>query len=58
VRDSVSCPGCGARVDRKLSLFTFKLHNPFTKDGEGFSSVVYHPDEAKERIRANAGKYD
>ena len=57
-RDLVDCPSCGARAERKVSIFFWKLYNPFRKDGEGFTSVNYHPDEYKERVRANAGKYD
>lgn len=57
-RDLVSCPDCGDRVDREVSNFNWKWFNRFTKDGEGFSTVSYHPDEYRERIRANAGKYD
>ena len=57
-RDLVDCPACGARANRRMALFSFKFHSPFTKDGEGFTSMNYHPDEYKERVRANAGKYD
>ncbi len=57
-RDNVVCPDCGAGVDREVSSFNWKWFNKFTKDGEGFSSVFYHPDEYKERVRSNAGKYD
>ena len=57
-RDMVSCPDCGIKAERKVSFFNFKLHNPFTKDGEGFTRVKYHPQEYKERVRANASKYN
>lgn len=57
-KDLVSCPDCGAKADRRVSLFNWKWFNKFTKDGEGFTSVTYSKQEAKERIRANAGKYD
>lgn len=58
-RDSIECPDCGNKVKRKeVSLSSFKVYNPFTKDGEGFSSVYYSKQEAKERIRSNAHKYE
>ena len=57
-RDSVSCPDCGAKPDRKMSVFSFKFYNPFTKDGEGFSSVTYPRDEYKRRVATNALKDD
>ena len=57
-RDRVTCPDCDGKVDIKISTFDWKWFNKFTKDGEGYSSVTYHPDEYKERVRANAGKYD
>jgi len=63
-RDSVQCPDCRVKADRKISLSRFKILDNFHKtsniasDGEGFSSVVYDKQEARERIRANAKKYD
>jgi len=58
MRDIMSCPDCESRVDRKLSTFVIPKGNKFTKDGEGFSSVEYGKQEGRERIRANAGKYE
>ena len=57
-RDSASCEMCGSKATRKMSRFSWKWYNKFTKDGEGFSSVSMSKQEAKERVRANAGKYD
>jgi putative FmdB family regulatory protein len=56
--DIVYCPGCRTKSDKIMSLFNWKWYNPFTKDGEGFSSVHYDPKEYDARIKANAGKYD
>ena len=56
--DMVSCERCGARATRKLSLFSFKFGSPLTREGEGFSSVHYSPEEYKHRVRNNMGKYD
>lgn len=50
-RDLVSCPDCGAKADRLVALFQFKMFNPFTKDGEGFKSVTMTKDEYKARWR-------
>lgn len=57
-RDLVSCPACGARVDRKMSMFSWKQYNPFTKDGLGFNTVYMSKQEEKERIRGNALRDD
>ena len=56
--DKVKCPDCGTKANRQLSLFSFKFHNPFTKDGEGYSSVTYPPDEYGERVKNNMAKGD
>lgn len=50
-RDSVSCPDCGAKVDRLVAPFQFRMFNPFTKDGEGFKSVTMTKDEHGARWR-------
>ena len=55
-RDLVSCPDCGDRVIRKVSDFSFKMYNPFTKDGEGFTSKTYSTEEYKERIKHSIAK--
>lgn len=47
-RDLISCPDCGAKVDRKVSPFSWKQDNPFTKDGEGFTSRDVPLGELKE----------
>ena len=54
-RGLVSCPDCGAKVKRKMSLFSFKLYNPFTKDGKGFETKYMSRQEARERAKANVG---
>ncbi len=56
--DEVHCPVCNGIAQRQMSLFSFKIYNPFTKDGEGFSSKRYSKQEYKERVKANAGKYE
>ena len=56
-RHSATCD-CGVRAKLMLSTFSFKFYNPFTKDGEGFSSVAYEPDEHKHRVKTNMSKYD
>lgn len=53
------CPECGTVSDRIMSKnFSWKWDNIFTRDGEGFTTVHMSKQEEKERIRANAGKYD
>ena len=55
-RDMVSCPSCGSQCVRKVSGFSFKMYNPFTKDGEGFSSVKYPVKEADIRNKYSVPK--
>lgn len=50
-RDLVSCPTCGARADRLISPFQFRMFNKFTKDGPGFQSVRMSNDEYNKRIK-------
>ena len=57
-RASAFCPRCGSLSDVVPSTFHFKWANPFTKDGEGFTSVNMSKQEAHERAVSNAGKYD
>ncbi len=57
-RDEGCCPDCHGLAERKASLFSFKLHNPFTKDGEGFTSKRYNRQEYKGRVRHNVGKHE
>jgi len=52
------CPWCGRKSQRILSTFTLKLYNPFTKDGEGFTSQTYRKEEYRERVKNNMGKYE
>ncbi|KKM60904.1 hypothetical protein LCGC14_1537100 [marine sediment metagenome] len=49
---------CGQTARLLVSLSTFKIYNPFTKDGEGFTSKMVSKQEANERAKAGAGKYD
>ncbi len=55
-RDLVSCPSCGSSAQRKVSWFSFKMANPFTKDGEGFTSVKYPLKEADIRNKYSVPK--
>lgn len=60
-RDLISCPDCGAKVDRKMSTFTYCLRNIVTsgtQGGEGFTSTTYNPKEADIRTRYNLRKGD
>jgi len=49
-RDLASCEKCGAKADRLVSPFQFKLFNKFIKDGPGFESIYISKDEYKDRI--------
>jgi len=59
-RDGAECPKCGAVSDRLMSTFCYSdtLNHKFFKEGEGFSSVHYDPEEYEYRIHNNAAKYD
>ena len=57
-RDFISCPDCGSKADAQMSTFTSKEYNPFTKDGEGFTSTTYPRGEYKRRVGTNALKDD
>ena len=57
-RHTVSCPSCGGKVSLLVSHTTHKMFNPFTHDGEGFSSMVYSKEEARFRIKHNMMKDD
>ena len=50
------CPNCHRRAYRIVSLSTFKMANPFTKDGEGFTSVKYPVKEADIRNKYSVPK--
>lgn len=43
----VSCP-CGARADKKMSVFSHHWLNPLTVDGEGFTTKQVSPRELSE----------
>jgi len=55
LKDTVMC-SCGTKATWKPSTFNFKIYSPFTKDGEGFSSVTYSPEEYKYRVKHNIPK--
>ncbi len=57
-RNDCTCPACGNPGKLVMSRSSYKIHNPFTKDGEGFSSVVYSKEEAKYRAKHNVLKYE
>ena len=52
------CPDCNHRAYKILSSFSFVMGHFARKDGEGFTSVAYRPDEYKERVRNNMSKHD
>lgn len=57
-RHQALCPTCGLSCKVLISKSSFKMYSPFRKDGEGFSSVTYTPEEAKFRKKHNLMKYD
>lgn len=60
-RNNVDCPQCGARPTIVITppvAYNPRLFHKFFKEGEGFTTVQYSKEEARERIRANASKYD
>ena len=52
------CPECAESCRGVISLSHWKILNPFTKDGEGFTSQVYTPKEADIRTKYNLQKDD
>lgn len=50
------CPECDSSCKLVPSVFDFKLYNPFTKDGAGFTSDVVHPEAFKEMQAENRRK--
>ncbi len=52
------CPECAESCRGVISLSNWKWANPFTKDGEGFTSQVYSPKEADIRNKYNLSKDD
>lgn len=57
-RDIVPCPSCLQPAKRVYTPCAIHTYHFARKDGEGFTSVAYHPDEYKERVRGNAQKWD
>ena len=49
---------CGQTARLLPSIFLVGSNNPFTKEGEGFTSKMISKDEHRERVKARAGKYD
>jgi len=49
---STPCPQCNTPSRLVLSPFNYKIFNPFTKDGEGFTSKVVSNKEYREMNRA------
>ena len=58
LRHFALCPKCNTKSKLVPSRFSFKFFNVFTKDGEGFTSKVMSTQEANERTKAHAHKYD
>ena len=61
-RDLISCPDCGAKVDRKevyaFSHYWKNFITSGTQGGEGFSSTMYNVKEADIRSKYNLSKGD
>lgn len=57
-RACATCPRCGSLSDVVPSTFSFKWGTTLNQEGEGFTSVGMSKQEAHERAKANAGKYD
>lgn len=55
-RHKNKCPECNTECNLVMSLFDFKLDNPFTKDGPGFTSEMAHPDKLRELQAENRRK--
>lgn len=53
-----SCPCCHGEAILLISKSIHKMFNPFTKDGEGFTSVQYSKEEARFRASHNMLKED
>jgi len=51
-RASNPCPICKKKAKRLYSTFSFYFFNPFTVDGEGFTSKVVSNNEYREMNRA------
>ena len=47
-RKSNPCPKCNQRCNLVPSMFSWKLFNPFTKDGPGFTSKYVQDEELAE----------
>jgi len=57
-RDIVPCPACLQKSKRVYTPFAIHNYHFARTDGEGFTSVAYHPQEYKERVRNNMSKED
>ena len=47
-RETNGCPKCGTVSQIVPSMFTHYWFNPFTVDGEGFTSKYLRPEEREE----------
>jgi len=47
-RHTAICPRCNTKGKLMPSAFSFKFFNPFTVDGEGFTSKNMRPEEVAE----------
>jgi putative FmdB family regulatory protein len=59
-RDGVTCPTCGKLSTRLVSRFitSSTINNKFFREGEGFSSCFYDPEEYEYRVTKNLSKGD
>jgi len=59
-KDDIECPTCGILSTRLVSRFLTSdtINNKFFKEGEGFSSMYYNPEEYKYRVEKNLAKHD
>jgi putative FmdB family regulatory protein len=55
---TAECPICKGKSALVMSTFNWKWYNPYTKDGEGFTSQTYPKQEYRERVKNNLSKYD
>jgi putative FmdB family regulatory protein len=55
-RKSNSCPLCNRNCKLMPSNFLWKLFNPFTADGEGYTERVVSKGEQREMIQETRGR--